>query len=131
MIGREACLRLLAAARNAQHHAYAPYSHFTVGAAVLGVNDDIYTGCNVENASYGLTLCAERNALTHAVVMGCLQFQALAVAGDGADYTVPCGACRQVMAEFRIPYIIMVKHDDTYKIVTLEELFPDAFVLER
>lgn len=123
------CQQLIAAARQVQKNAYAPYSTFTVGAAALGVNGKIYTGCNVENSSYGLTICAERNALIHAVALGCREFQALAITGDSPEFTMPCGACRQVMAEFKVPYVVVTKPDDTYQILTLEELLPHSFSL--
>lgn len=129
MIHDAVCRSLIAAARTAQQHAYAPYSHFTVGAAVLTVDGKIYTGCNVENSSYGLSCCAERNAIFHGVACGCRQFQAIAIVGDAAGFTMPCGACRQVMAEFQIPHVIVTKPDDTYHVMTLEELLPHLFSL--
>lgn len=89
---------LLAQARAAAARAYAPYSRFTVGAALLGEDGRVYVGCNVENASYGLCLCAERNALFHAVACGCRAFRALAIAAP--KVSPPCGACRQALAEF-------------------------------
>lgn len=120
---------LIAAARKVQANAYAPYSHFTVGAALLGADGEIYTGCNVENASYGLSICAERNAIFHAVACGCTAFTALAIAGDSEGFTTPCGACRQVMAEFQIPYVILTRPDDTYELFTWQELLPHSFTL--
>ena len=125
----QACRRLIAAARKVQENAYAPYSKFTVGAALLAEDGTVYTGCNVENASYGLTICAERNAIFHAVACGCHTFQAIAIAGDGKGFTSPCGACRQVMAEFSIPQVIMAEADDTYVIKTLDDLLPSSFSL--
>ena len=92
---------LEAAARAAAARAYAPYSEYRVGAALLGSDGSVWTGCNVENASYGLTMCAERTALFKAVSEGCRTFSALVVAGGGADSpAMPCGACRQALAEF-------------------------------
>ena len=79
---------------------YVPYSHFPVGAALEGADGVIYTGCNVENAAYGSTLCAERTALVKAISEGCRSFTRLAVVGNSADYCWPCGACRQFMLEF-------------------------------
>ena len=92
---------LVQAAINARKNAYAPYSKFSVGAAALGADGKIYTGCNIENASYGMTMCAERTAIFKMVSEGCTAFAALAVvAGDNAADGAPCGACRQVMLEF-------------------------------
>lgn len=129
MIDDASCRALIAAARQTQQNAYAPYSHFTVGAAVLAADDTVYTGCNVENSSYGLSCCAERNAIFHGAACGCRQFQAIAIVGDAAGFTMPCGACRQVMAEFQIPYVIVTKPDDTYRVMTLEGLLPHSFSL--
>ena len=129
MIDDASCRSLIAAARQTQKNAYAPYSHFTVGAAVLAADGTVYTGCNVENSSYGLSCCAERNAIFHGAACGCRQFQVIAIVGDAAGFTMPCGACRQVMAEFQIPYVIVTKPDDTYHVMTLEELLPHLFSL--
>jgi cytidine deaminase len=93
---------LVAAARQAAGHAYCPYSQFPVGAAVLTDRGEIFSGCNVENASYGLTVCAERNAIFHAAAHGChpLVIRAIVVFTPTAEPTAPCGACRQVIHEF-------------------------------
>ena len=88
-------------AQEAAQSAYAPYSHFRVGAALLGEDNRIYTGCNVENSSFGLTICAERTAITKAVSEGCRSFTALAISTpDSVNPVGPCGACRQVLSEF-------------------------------
>ena len=120
---------LLNAALSARERAYAPYSKFLVGAAVLAKNGKIYTGCNIENASYGLTVCAERNALFSAVGAGEREFTALCVVGDTEAPISPCGACRQVMAEFKVPHIILANLKGDVKEYTLEELLPYGFSL--
>jgi cytidine deaminase len=95
---------LVNAAKDARKRAYAPYSKFPVGAAILGASGRIYIGCNVENSSYGLTICAERNAMGRAIVEGEKQILAIAIAA-GAKPCPPCGACRQVLAEFGGPEV--------------------------
>jgi len=120
---------LLNAALSARERAYAPYSKFLVGAAVLAKSGKIYTGCNIENASYGLTVCAERNALFSAVGSGEREFTALCVVGDTEAPISPCGACRQVMAEFKVPCIILANLKGDVKEYTLEELLPYGFSL--
>lgn len=121
-------LALLAFAREAKEKAYAPYSDFQVGAAVYA-EGDIYQGVNVENAAYGSTLCAERGAVMAAVAAGARNIDALAVVGDSEAPTVPCGACRQVLAEFNPSMrVIMGGRTDEVMVMTLEELLPEAFV---
>ena len=120
---------LLEAALAARERAYAPYSKFLVGAAVRAESGKIYTGCNIENASYGLTVCAERNALFAAVGAGERKFTALCVVGDTEEPISPCGACRQVMAEFKVPCIILANLKGDVKEYTLEELLPFGFTL--
>ena len=106
---------------------YSPYSHFGVGAALLCEDGGIYEGCNIENASYGLTNCAERTAIFKAVSEGCTKFRALAVVADTEGPCSPCGACRQVISEFEIPYIIMANLKGDYTVVELDELLPFRF----
>ena len=114
--------------------AYTPYSHFDVGAALLTKHRKIYTGCNIENAGYTPSNCAERTAFFKAVSEGVREFEAICVTGgmngEPAEYTAPCGVCRQVMMEFCDPktfQIILVKNREEYKIMTLEELLPMGF----
>jgi cytidine deaminase len=121
---------LVAAAAVARERAYAPYSRFAVGAAVRARDGAIYAGCNVENASHGLTICAERNALAHAVASGARDFTAIAVVTENG--VTPCGACRQVLAEFSLAMIVIVADArGNRRIYTLSELLPDAFGPEQ
>lgn len=111
----------------AKEFAYTPYSHFRVGAALLTKDGGIYRGCNIENAAYTPTNCAERTAFFKAVSEGKKEFTAIAINGDANDYLYPCGVCRQVMAEFCDPetfQVILVNTPDDFKIFTLEELLP-------
>ena len=126
MVAEARVRELIAAAATAREWAYVPYSGFAVGAALLASNGAVYTGCNVENASYGLTVCAERNAVFHAVVSGARDF--LAVAVVTANGVTPCGACRQVLAEFS-PTMTVITSDmaGNRRVYTLSELLPDAF----
>ena len=119
--------KLMDCAIKAREKAYSPYSHFAVGAALLCEDGTLYEGCNIENASYGLTNCAERTAIFKAVSEGHIKFKALAVVADTEGPCAPCGACRQVMAEFKIPLIIMGNLMGNIKIVTIEELLPFSF----
>ena len=119
--------KLMDCAIKARENAYSPYSHFAVGAALLCEDGTLYEGCNIENASYGLTNCAERTAIFKAVSEGHVTFKALAVVADTEGPCAPCGACRQVMAEFKIPLLIMGNLMGNIKIVTIEELLPFSF----
>lgn len=119
--------KLMDCAIKARENAYSPYSHFAVGAALLCEDGTLFEGCNIENASYGLTNCAERTAIFKAVSEGHIKFKALAVVADTEGPCAPCGACRQVMAEFKIPLIIMGNLMGNIKIVTIEELLPFRF----
>lgn len=119
--------KLMDCAIKARENAYSPYSHFAVGAALLCEDGTLFEGCNIENASYGLTNCAERTAIFKAVSEGHVTFKALAVVADTEGPCAPCGACRQVMAEFKIPLIIMGNLMGNIKIVTIEELLPFSF----
>ena len=126
--------RLGRLALEARKNAYAPYSHFAVGAALLTKNGKVYTGCNIENAAFSPTSCGERTAFFKAVSEGVKGFDAICVTGgmNGVvtDYTAPCGVCRQVMMEFCDPkefQIIVEIDEERYIIKTLEELLPLGF----
>lgn len=123
----EEIVRLVRHAMDARLHAYAPYSHFPVGAAALTLDGRIFTGCNVENAAYPAGLCAERNAVGSAVAAGVTEFRAVALCGSLSEYTAPCGLCRQFLAEFRVPLVICARSEEDYIIMTEEELLPRAF----
>ncbi|HRJ70982.1 MAG TPA: cytidine deaminase [Terrimicrobiaceae bacterium] len=118
---------LIQSALEVRQRAYAPYSHFSVGAALLAENGEVFLGCNVENLSFGLTLCAERSAVVAAVAAGQTRFQALAIVADTATPISPCGACRQVLAEFSpdLPIVLATVRGkrETY---SLDELLPRA-----
>ena len=119
--------RLVAAAEGARGNAYAPYSAFAVGAAVLDRDGHIHVGCNVENASYGLGVCAERNAVAAAVSAGCRDFTALAVVTRTSPPASPCGACRQVLIEFGDFPVILANPAGERVITSVGELLPRAF----
>jgi len=119
---------LIARARDAMELAYAPYSGFRVGAAVLGEDGSVHTGCNVENASYGLSMCAERAAVACALAGGVRRFRSVALVSSGPAAVPPCGACRQVLAEFSPTMtVVSVGGGGDSKEWTLAELLPDAF----
>lgn len=111
----------------AREKTYSPYSRFGVGAALLCENGIIYEGCNIENASYGLTNCAERTAIFKAVSEGRTKFKALAVVADTEGPCALCGACRQVISEFDIPQIILANLKGNYRVLDLDELLPFRF----
>lgn len=123
---------LIEIAAKAREKAYVPYSRFKVGAALLSTDGRVFTGANVENASYGLTICAERTAVVKAVSEGAVQFQALAVVTDLAEPASPCGACRQVLSEFAPDLkIIMANTQGRAMEATLAELLPLAFTPKK
>lgn len=131
---------LIREAYKAQAYSYSPYSGFQVGAALLGRNGRVYTGCNIENASYSPSNCAERTAFFKAVSEGEKEFVKIVIVGNkkGAseeerDYCAPCGVCRQVMAEFCNPkefQVLLAKSETDYRTYRLEELFPFGFSKE-
>jgi len=122
---------LLAEAKLAMAKAYAPYSRYSVGAALLAADGTIFHGCNVENVSYGLTSCAERTAVCCAVAAGCREFKAIAIVASGSKLPSPCGACRQVIAEFCSPsfpvFFASSKNLRRFKRLSLSGLLPEPF----
>lgn len=124
---------LVRAAREARERAYAPYSGFLVGAAVLGHGGQVFIGCNVENASYGLTSCAERSALCNAIAAGLRpgELKALAVVADTSTPVSPCGACRQVMMELGGPELVVIRANlrGLLELGSAQALLPDSFAL--
>lgn len=118
---------LVIAARAARTHAHCPYSGFAVGAALEAEDGQIFTGCNVENASYGLTLCAERAAVAAAVVSGVRRFVRLVVVAEASPPASPCGACRQVLAEFGTDLLVESVGGGVRRSWRLAELLPDGF----
>ncbi|HET6781978.1 MAG TPA: cytidine deaminase [bacterium] len=122
---------LITAARSARLNAYAPYSKFRVGASVLTADGHVFTGANVENASYGLSQCAERVAIHHAVATGHRDLRIVAVVADGEEATMPCGACRQVMAEFGIRKVIVATPHGGTRVRSLNQLLKEPFLPER
>lgn len=118
---------LIESAHAAREKAYAPYSRFRVGAALLFADGTVVQGCNVENASYGISLCAERNAMTTAVTLGKLRPIAAAIVGERGDFCPPCGACRQFLAEFNRDMEIILENGGKILFYKLTELLPFDF----
>lgn len=127
--------QLIKVALEARENAYAPYSHFAVGAALLTKEGKVYTGCNIENASYGATNCAERTAIFKAVSEGAKEFVKIAIVGgkvgeEITEFAYPCGVCRQVMAEFcdvKKMTVLIAKSENEFVEKTLDELLPMSF----
>lgn len=120
--------KLIEMARSSRDGAYAPYSNFHVGAALLTAKGKVYCGCNIENASYGLTVCAERVAIFKAISEGERHFTAVAVISNDEDYCSPCGACRQVLAEFGGHIkVYLCNNKGEYRMHTVSELLPASF----
>lgn len=122
---------LFAFAKEVAQKAYAPYSHFRVGAALLTDTGNIYQGCNVENASYGLSMCAERNAIFNMVSNGDNKIVEIAIYVDSDKIFPPCGACRQVLAEFGQDIAIYYGNDDKIVETSLKEILPHTFRLHH
>lgn len=120
-------MELVAAAKKAAENSYSPYSHFTVGAALECGNGTVYTGCNIENAAYGSTICAERTAMCKAISEGERSFSRIAIWGCGKDFCWPCGACRQFLAEFGDMTVLTARSDGEFISKPLSELLPFAF----
>ncbi len=120
--------KLIAAALKAQKSSYSPYSKFAVGCAILGEDRAVYAGANVENGSYGLTVCAERAAVFAAVSAGCRKFVAAAIVSNSEGFPHPCGACLQVLSEFALKLpIVLVNREGLTKETSLEKLLPAPF----
>ncbi len=124
---------MLKTALDYRERAYAPYSNFKVGAAVLFESGNVYGGCNIENASFGATNCAERTAIFTGVASGETKIKVIAIAGSAEEYTYPCGICRQVLCEFADgdAAVILVKNEDDYIVKSMEEVMPGAFRKEN
>lgn len=119
---------LIRQAREAYKHAYVPYSHYPVGAAALFSSSTVFKGCNVENASFGLTICAERNAIFQAAAQGERVLQGIAIAVPTDEFPSPCGACRQVMREFAEDCpVLLINGRGDIKMTSLKKLLPDSF----
>jgi len=119
--------KLFEEALKVREKAYAPYSKYKVGAAVLTTDDEIIAGCNVENASYGLTICAERNAIFSAVARGKTDFKSILIVAEGNSLAKPCGACRQVMNEFGDFDVYLANTKGDIEKTTVSELLPKSF----
>lgn len=118
---------LIEKAKEAMKNAYTKYSGFNVGAALLTKSGKIYTGCNIENSSYGATICAERVAFTKAISEGEREFEAIAIVSSSGDFTYPCGICRQFMSEWGTKLKLILENGKETKIYTLDQLLPEAF----
>lgn len=121
---------LIEQAKEALQNAYVPYSHFRVGAALLSKNGTVFKGCNIENASYGATCCAERTAVFKAVSEGVKEFEKIAIVSDSNKLTPPCGICRQVLLEFMPEGVVLLENEKgEIKTYTVKELLPVGFTL--
>ncbi|MBN1233091.1 MAG: cytidine deaminase [Candidatus Coatesbacteria bacterium] len=131
MISEEIKNRLISEAKKVSQNAYSPYSSFQVGAAILTIDGEVFAGCNVENSSYGLTSCAERNAVFRAISEGKREFTAIAIYTPTEKLTFPCGACRQVLIEFAENMIMILASDKNEAIFNLKELLPNGFSMDK
>ncbi|HZK56125.1 MAG TPA: cytidine deaminase [Desulfosporosinus sp.] len=124
----ELMLELIHQAQAAYLQAYVPYSHYPVGSAAIFSSGKIYSGCNIENASYGLTVCAERNAIFQAIAEGERDLKGIAIAVPTDTFPSPCGACRQVMREFAVDCpVLLINGSGQTKVTSLKTLLPDSF----
>lgn len=123
--------KLIDMAKKASKSAYVPYSGYKLGAALLCENGEVFTGCNVENASYPLTICAERNAIFQAVAKGNKDFVKIAIYVDSEEFFPPCGACRQVMSEFSDKMEIIISNHDKTVVSSIDKLLPMSFGLDK
>lgn len=128
MVNEQTIKKLIKAAKRVREHAYAPYSNFAVGAAVLCENNRIFAGCNVENVALGLSICAERSAIVKAFSEGCRSIKAIAMVTDSAKPSSPCGICRQVFYEFNPKMTVILANLDGKMIIkSAKNLLPLAF----
>ena len=121
---------LIRRAMKVREYSYSPYSNFSVGAAILSESGKIYTGCNIENSSFGATICAERCAISKAVSEGHKNIQKIAIVSSSGDFTPPCGICRQVMEEFMADGTVVLSNGKEIKEYTVRELLPAGFSAE-
>ncbi len=122
---------LVAAARAVRERAYAPYSKFLVGSALRSESGELFVGCNVENASYGGTICAERSAILAMVAAGQRSITSLAVFTDAETLAMPCGLCRQVISEFQRGAVLIVANPRAHRVLPFADIFPEPFVLDQ
>ena len=120
-------------ANKVRQNAYAPYSKFHVGAALISNSGKVYTGVNIENSSFGATICAERTAIVKAISEGEKKIKTLAISSDSENYTFPCGICRQVILEFAAEDLVIIcsNNKGEYKVYSLDDLLPNSFVLKK
>ena len=124
---------LVKSANEIKRNAYAPYSNFHVGAALIGNSGKVYTGVNIENSSYGATICAERTAILKAISEGEKKIKVLAIASDSEDFTFPCGICRQIILEFADEDLVILcsNNKGEYKVYNLNDFLPNAFIFKK
>ncbi|MBL7685317.1 MAG: cytidine deaminase [Deltaproteobacteria bacterium] len=126
-LNKKQILKLISEARKVSQRAYAPFSKYKVGAALLDSAGKIFVGCNVENSSYGATLCAERGAIARAIAEGAKKILAMAIVSEGKTPPYPCGICRQMISEFSHDLEIMIVHKKKMTLMRLSDLYPNPF----